>query len=61
MDTAPVLISFISFLNSVPLTDKPCCKPMLKDDIQNYFQQFTENLNEKFNFQINKTHTDLVI
>ena len=26
------------FLNSVLLTDEPCCKFMLKHDIQKYFQ-----------------------
>ena len=60
MDGAPVLIPFISFLNSVLLMDEPC-KFMLKYEIKNYFRQFTEILSEKFNVQRNKTHTDLVI
>ena len=47
----PVLISFISFLNNVLLTDEPYCKFMLKCDIQNYFQQVTKTLSKKFNFQ----------
>ena len=40
----------ISFLNNVLLTDKTCCKFMLKYGIQNYFRQFTK-VNKKNNFQ----------
>ena len=58
MEDAPVLIPFGSFLNSVLLTDKPCCKFMLKYVVQNYFRKFTKILSQEFNFQLNKTHTD---
>ena len=46
MDDASVLISFISFLNSVLLMGELCCKLMLKYDIQRYFQNFTKILSK---------------
>ena len=51
MDGAPVLKPFISLLNNVLLMGEPCCKFMLKYDIQIYVLQFMKILNEKFNFQ----------
>ena len=50
MDDAAVLIPYMSFLNSVLLTDEPGCKFVLRYDIQNYLPQFTKILSVKFNF-----------
>ena len=61
MDDAPVLIPFISFLNSVLLRDEICCKFTLKYGIQKYLGKFTKTSSKKCNFQGNKTHTDLVM
>ena len=48
MDCAAVLISFMSFLNSVLLTDESGCKFVLRYDIKNYLPQFTNILSVKF-------------
>ena len=48
MDGAAVLIPYMSFLNSVLLTDEPGCKFVLRYDIQNYLPQFTKILSVKF-------------
>ena len=56
MDGAAVLILLI--LNSVLLKDEPCCKFMLKYEIQNYFRQFMKILSEKFIFsEVKHTQT----
>ena len=49
----------ISFISGTYLTEKACCKFMLKYDTKNYFQQFTQNLS--ISFQWNATHTDLLM
>ena len=48
MNDEPVFVPFISFLDSVLLTDI-WRKFMLKNDIQNYFRKFTNILSEKCN------------
>ena len=50
IDGALILIPAISFLSSALLTVEPCCKFMLKNDIQNYLRQFTKILIGKYEF-----------
>ena len=50
MNDEPVFVPFISFLDSVLLTDI-WCKFMLKNDIQNYFRKFTNILSENVTFR----------
>ena len=49
----------ISLTSGTLLKDESYCKFILKNDLKNYFRQFTKTLN--ICFQRNTIHTDLVM